>query len=92
MDAARPQLEIEWLYDNYECDQCGPSFAEGAIVRLDNAVILELIPNAHCYSSVSWNAEEVFVELLEKFGFDVSMLESNVNTSPEPEDDDDEDV
>lgn len=92
VDAPRPQLEIEWLYDQYECDMCGPSYAEGAIVRLDNVVIMELIPHAHCYSSESWEAEEVFVQLLESFGFDFSMRETLVKLPPQEEEDDDEDV
>lgn len=71
---------------------CGPSYAEGAIVRLDNVVIMELIPHAHCYSSESWEAEEVFVQLLESFGFDFSMRETLVKLPPLDEEDDDEDV
>lgn len=92
MDAPKPRLEIEWLYDYYECDQCGPSYADGAIVRLDNAVIMELIPKAHCYSSETWDYEDVYVGLLETFGFDVSIRETNVKIPPQQEEDDDEDV
>jgi hypothetical protein len=93
VDAPRPKLEIEWLYDDHDCEVCGPSYAEGAIVRMDNVVILELIPNAHCYSSESYEAEEVFVTLLEHFGFDVSIRETHVTLPPiQEEDDDEEDV
>ena len=92
VDAPRPKLEIEWLYDDYDCEMCGHSYAEGAIVRLDNAVIMELLPNAHCYSSESYEAEEVFVTLLESFGFDVSIRETHVTLPPEQEGSDDEDI
>lgn len=92
MDPPKPKLEIEWLYDDHDCELCGPSYAEGAIVRVDNAVVLEMVPTAHCYSSESYESEEVFVTLLEKFGFDVSIRETHVTLPPEQGEVDDEDV
>lgn len=83
MESPRHKLEIEWLYDHHECDQCGWSAAEGAIVRLDNKVILELMPKAACYSSDTWDAEEIYVTLLEAFGFDVELRETNIKPLPE---------
>lgn len=90
MDAPRPKLEIEWLYDHHECDQCGWSAAEGVVVRMDNKVILELIPKAACYSSDTWDAEEVYITLLEAFGFDVELRETNVKPLPGSEGDEDD--
>lgn len=93
MEIPRHSVEIEWVYDDYDCETCGPSFAQGAIVRVDNMVVLELIPRASCWSSDTWEAEEVYNLLLERFGFDVTIKENHVNNPPPlPEDGDDENV
>jgi hypothetical protein len=92
VEPPRHSVEIEWVYDEYDCETCGPSYAEGAIVRVDNVVILEMMPHAHCYSSESYEPEEVYNALLNRFGFDVVIKENIVYPPPiVDEDDDDED-
>lgn len=93
MEPPRHSVEIEWVYDEYDCELCGPSYAEGAIVRVDNVVVLEMMPSAHCYSSESYEPEEVYNALLTRFGFDVSIKETHVNPPPiDMDEDNDEDV
>ena len=89
MEPPRHKVEIEWVYDEYDCDTCSPSFANGAIVRVDNKVVLEMMPRAHCYSSESYEPEEVYNALLNRFGFDVEIKENIVYPPPIDEDDDD---
>lgn len=91
MEPPRHNVEIEWIYDEHDCDTCGPSFAEGAVVRVDNMVVLEMMPLAHCYSSTSYSQDEVYNALLNRFGFDVTIKDSYLNPPPIFEDDDDED-
>jgi hypothetical protein len=90
----RNLLEIEWVYDDYECETCGPSYAEGAIVRLNNEVILELEPRAHCYSSISYDVEQVYDAILAKFGIDVVHSENYTGSPhiPEEHEDDPDDI
>lgn len=90
VEPPRHSVEIEWVYDEHDCEVCGPSYAEGAIVRVDNVVILEMMPSAHCYSSESYEPEEVYNALLNRFGFDVIIKENTVYPPIVDEDDDDD--
>ena len=58
--ADRKRFSIEWLEDTYECEDCGMSWAEGAIVKLDGEIILEMLPVAHCYGGKHWDQVEVY--------------------------------
>jgi hypothetical protein len=65
------KLEINWLSDYHDCDTCGCSYAEGAVVKLNGETIVELIPFAHCYDIETWSESEVYFEVFKKLGFDV---------------------
>lgn len=62
------KIEIEWTSDSYDCDTCGPSWAEGAVVKFDGQEVLALVPVAHCYDGQSYSEREVFAAVLEKLG------------------------
>jgi len=62
-------LKIEWLSDTTDCETCGVSYADGAIVSLDDNIILELEPAASCTGPVSWTEIEVFQEILKYLGY-----------------------
>ena len=83
-------LEIEWLSDGYDCPMCGPSNAEGAIVRLNNRVILELVPRAHCYSSDTYDESEVYDQIFNILGIQVIHTENSEHLPIIGEDEDDE--
>ena len=68
---SQPTVTIEWLHDEHECDTCGTSFADGAIVTLNDETILEMIPHAHCFGGCHWNSEEVYKLILEKLGYEI---------------------
>jgi hypothetical protein len=91
MEPAQPNiLEIEWLSDDYQCDMCGSSHAEGAIVRLNNRVILELMPRAYCYSSETYDEMEVYDQIMNIFGVQVIHSENSEHPPINLEDDDEE--
>lgn len=61
-------IEIEWLSDDFDCDTCGGSWAEGAIVRFDGEVVIDMTPVAHCYGGDSYSQDMVYTAILEKLG------------------------
>lgn len=65
-------ISIEWTTDTHNCDTCGTSYAEGAIVRLNDEIILNLEPIAHCYDGDNYNQNEVYNKILEYLGYTVS--------------------
>lgn len=64
------KIEIEWLHDNSDCDVCGVSWAQGAVVFIDGEEFLRLEPSAHCTSCDDWTEEEVYKAVLEKLGYE----------------------
>lgn len=65
-------LDIEWMTDEHDCETCGSSWAEGAVVRLGDGVIVELRPHAACYDGASHDSAEVYRAILTSLGFSVS--------------------
>jgi hypothetical protein len=72
------KLEIEWLSDEHDCENCGSSYAEGASVTLDDKPFLLLAPAAYCFDGASWNEEEVYKAILEKLGYTISFGSSRL--------------
>jgi hypothetical protein len=64
-------IVITWLEDYHECESCGRSYAEGALVTVDDVKVLDLRPYAHCFSGQSWERYEVYNALLEELGHKV---------------------
>jgi hypothetical protein len=68
-------IQIEWLSDDYHCETCGPSYAEGAIVTIsDNGVLVHTIdmsPSAHCYDSIHYENDAVYNAILNYLGHTV---------------------
>jgi hypothetical protein len=65
------QIRLEWLNDEYECETCGYSFAEGASICFENGDKIELIPVASCFGSDSWTESQVFEKILEHLGHQI---------------------
>lgn len=68
-------IKIEWLSDYSDCDQAGCSggYSEGAIVKCDGTIILELIPVAACFGGESWDSDQVWAKILGKLVGHVSV-------------------
>lgn len=69
---AEKNIEIEWLSDERDCETCGASWAEGAVVRLNGEVVLDLSPVAACFDETSYSPEVVFGQILAMLGYSVS--------------------
>ncbi len=67
----RPLIRIEWVSDSHDCDDCGPSYAEGAVIHIEGREPIEMLPGAHCYNGVSYGATEVYTRILEALGYRV---------------------
>lgn len=62
-------INIKWLEDEHDCDTCGFSYSQGAIVTGD--VEIEHIPVAHCFNSKHWDREEIYLEIINKLGYKI---------------------
>lgn len=60
-------INIQWLSDSSDCDTCGMSYAEGAVVT--GAVTLDLTPSSHCFGGDNWDQSDVYKLILEKLGY-----------------------
>ena len=69
------RIKIEWLSDDCDCETCGSSWAEGAIVYMDGQEILTLEPHAACFDGSSWTQAEVYSEILKGLGYTVEEIE-----------------
>jgi hypothetical protein len=68
---SRPLIRIEWLNDEHDCDDCGPSYAEGAIIHIEGKNPIEMLPTAFCYDGTSFSEKDVYVRILEELGYRV---------------------
>lgn len=65
-------IKIEWLTDEGPyCETCGPSYAEGARVRINGMLAVELKPVAHCFADRNYNERTVYDAILMKLGHTV---------------------
>lgn len=64
-------IEIEWLLDEHDCETCGWTCAEGAIVRLNGQEIIRLEPVAHCYNGVDYRDNIVYKTIIEYLGYEI---------------------
>ncbi|MBZ9943472.1 hypothetical protein LB533_20510 [Mesorhizobium sp. BR1-1-13] len=67
-------IKIERLSDTHDCETCGPSWAEGARIYIDGALVLELDPHAHCYDGDNYDDEAIFRRILEHLGHTVAFV------------------
>lgn len=83
-----PSIEIEWITDHYDCDDCGPSYAEGAIVKIDGLEEIDLTPGAACYGGTHYTKEEVYRRILEALGHTFIETESSMGNDSDDDWDD----
>jgi hypothetical protein len=69
----RPLIRIEWCTDESDCDDCGPSYAEGAVIHIEGREPIEMLPSAHCFDGTSYSSTEVYTRLLEELGYRVEQ-------------------
>lgn len=57
-------IEIEWTSDSWDCETCGMSYAEGAIVTIDGEPFGNFEALAHCYGGSNHAQEDVLRAIL----------------------------
>ena len=74
------KLKIEWSHDEYECDDCGTSWATGATAYLDGVKIVDKQASAHCYGGSGSDSElaGILAIALEKLGVEIEDEESDI--------------
>ncbi len=60
-------------------------------MRLNNAVILEMVPQASCYSSETYDVTEVYDSVFDLMGIDVVHSENSSHPPIQEVDDDESD-
>lgn len=70
------RIEIEWVSDWNDCEQCGGNYANGALVRIDGAEPegLDLAPVSACYDGTHYDREEVYRRILAHLGNEVAEV------------------
>lgn len=64
-------IKIDWLEDEFDCEQCGGSYAYGAVITFPDNSKLNLEPVAHCYGGTTYEDREVYRKIIEHLGFKV---------------------
>jgi hypothetical protein len=62
------KIRIKWLSDEHDCELCGWSYSTGAHVYIDDALVMEFNPVAHCYDDVTYEPETILKNILEHLG------------------------
>lgn len=62
------KINIEWTEDGHDCETCGSSSADGAIVKIDGAEVFNFAPLAACYDGESFTEDFVLGEILTHLG------------------------
>lgn len=76
------RIEIDWLSDYSDCEQCGGNYADGAIVRIDGKAALKLIPRAHCFGGDHYDERHVYRRILEHLGHEVFDPHAPIEETP----------
>ena len=67
------KIRVERVSDTHECEVCGDTWAEGAVVYIDDQVTLDLVPSAHCYDGTNYDDSEILIKILEYLGHTVEF-------------------
>lgn len=65
------KIRIERLVDDFECDDCGVSYSEGARVFFETVEAFELTPAASCYGGEHYEDKDIYKKILEILGHEV---------------------
>lgn len=68
-----PKIELILLSDEWECEDCGTSFANGYVIKKDGVVVVERYPRAYCYDSDDYDGEQQLRDLCELFGCELEI-------------------
>ena len=65
------KLKITRLYDDHDCEDCGPSYADGYRATVNGKFLCEFIPVAACFAGRSVTEQEMYEQILTALGYEV---------------------
>ena len=72
-EETKNRIEIYWMTDEIDYADCGPHYADGAIVKLNGEPFLNLTPLASCFGGDDYPEGEVYLRILSKLGYEVDF-------------------
>lgn len=75
------RVEITTHTDDYDCETCGATYAEGGSVKVDGEEVLNAPALAHCYGGSSYSESDLLVITLYKLGIEVFVDGQRYNVS-----------
>lgn len=72
-------IYVEWLHDEYDCENCGPSYATGYKLEISDetgVVVMERVPIAHCYDGQDFDRQHLLEDIMDYFGYTYSERDS----------------
>jgi hypothetical protein len=66
-------IKIKRVTDWTDCETCGSSYAEGAVIYIDGKEALDLAPVAHCFGGTNYDEDAILKTLLEHLGYEVEI-------------------
>lgn len=63
---------LKRLYDEYDCDTCGPSYADGFEVYIDDKLEATFAPHAGCFGGDYYTREDMLEWVLIQLGHTVT--------------------
>lgn len=67
------KVELDARYDEYDCETCGTSYAEGFFVMIDGEPFGDYSPCAHCHSGQSYFLQDVLTDVMEHLGHELKI-------------------
>ena len=69
------KYKIQTVFDDYDCETCGSSYAEGFFVTEEGSPlpIVNLIPLAHCTGGKEFELSDALNQILIKLGHEVEL-------------------
>lgn len=69
------RYQIQTVFDDYDCETCGSSYAEGFVITEEGnpLPIVNLIPLAHCTRSKEFELSDALAHILKKLGHEVEL-------------------
>jgi hypothetical protein len=66
---------IRNINDDYDCETCGSSYAEGFEIIKDGNLVHTLKPVAHCYNGDSFDGDDLLTWILNDLGHSVEIIQ-----------------
>lgn len=75
-----PILEITYTNDEHDCDTCGYDIAYGATAKIDDLVVYDVSPIAHCFASVNYDEIEMWKAIVKHLSPNIIIKHNTLHT------------